>query len=622
MSNFRCTGRGCRDLALPGYTRCQQHFLIGTICKVIGCKRTGNFNSPGQTKGIFCKEHATLFPGMINVQSKKCISCPPEKPKRALYGENGGTMLYCKEHSPPGLRDLNRPQCQFIGCTGNPHFNYPGETKPLYCGSHKLDGMVDTIKRGCLGDNKTCTVQPNYNWPGQIKAEYCHLHRQKDMIYLTRIKCLSCDTTASFNYPTERKKLYCTSCKLPGMIEIRKNTCKFPDCNTSPSHGYVDNTTRIFCAKHAEIGMINHKVKRCISSGCKTVASYCLICETKPTHCANCRTDEMYNPNKEKQKCHFTNCTRGSCFGLLGGRSEYCRLHCTSDMIFLRHRRCEECNREASCGYFGESATHCYDHKKENMILKPKNHCKIRSCMQVAVYGTVKPLHCEDHKEIGEINLVERKCKSCGLDNLLGQDELCKMCNPENFRRIRLAKQNVVEDFLKLHRYTFTSDKTVDRGECGLERPDFLFFAGTHAVIVEVDEEQHRSRPCICEQTRMVNLAQALAMPTFFLRYNPDSYKKPLERRRFDHESTAMRLERLKCWLDYTLQNSPVTFGDFVRVMYLYYDGHHDGEQPQSLVKMDGSNVIDELTQSVAQLNISQSSSSSITKDDILIIDF
>lgn len=619
MSNFRCTGRGCRDLALPGYTRCQQHFLIGTTCKVIGCKKTGNFNSPEQTTGIFCKEHASKFPGMIDVKSKKCIHCPPDKSKRALYGEPGGIMLYCKAHSNPTNIDLQRPRCQITGCIGNPRYNLPGNTKPVLCENHKPEGGIIVVKRGCLGNSKMCTKSPEYNHPDQDKPKYCSDHRTHDMIYIPRTKCISCNKTANFNFPAEKKKLYCSKCKHPGMIQLRKTTCQSAGCNTSPSHGYPGSTTRIFCARHAadKLNMINYKARKCES--CGITASYCLIGETKPTHCANCRTDDMFNPNKGKQKCHFTNCTKGSCFGFLGGRPEYCRLHCTSDMIFLRHRRCEECNREASCGYFGESATHCYDHKKDKMILKPKNRCKIRSCLEVAIYGNIKPLHCENHKEVGEINLKERKCKSCGLDNLLGQDEMCKMCNPENFQRARLAKQNVVEDFLKLHGYTFTADKTVDKGECGLERPDFLFFAGTHAVIVEVDEEQHRSRPCVCEQTRMINIAQALSMPTFFLRYNPDPYRKPLEQRRLTHESVPIRLERLKCWLDYTLQNSPIVFGDFIRVMYLYYDGHHDGEQPQSLVKMDGTNVIDELTQSVGRLNISQPNSSSIEDDELVI---
>lgn len=129
---------------------------------------------------------------------------------------------------------------------------------------------------------------------------------------------------------------------------------------------------------------------------------------------------------------------------------------------------------------------------------------------------------------------------------------------------------------------------------------------------------QHRERPCVCEQTRMVNIAQSLGMPTFYLRYNPDPYRKPLERRRFDHESSAIRLERLKFWLDYTLQNSPATFGDHVRVMYLFYDGYNDGETPHSLVKLEKPVASSSTSMSVQM----PSSSTSYIDEDSIIIEF
>ncbi len=49
---------------------------------------------------------------------------------------------------------------------------------------------------------------------------------------------------------------------------------------------------------------------------------------------------------------------------------------------------------------------------------------------------------------------------------------------------------------------------------------------GSHCIIVECDEDQHRGRPCECEQKRMIEIHQSLeGRPVIFLRYNPDDYK-------------------------------------------------------------------------------------------------
>lgn len=59
----------------------------------------------------------------------------------------------------------------------------------------------------------------------------------------------------------------------------------------------------------------------------------------------------------------------------------------------------------------------------------------------------------------------------------------------------------------------------------GRERPDFVWDCKTHMVILEVDEYQHSSRNCECEQTRMANITSSFGMPCLWIRYNPDEYK-------------------------------------------------------------------------------------------------
>ena len=116
-------------------------------------------------------------------------------------------------------------------------------------------------------------------------------------------------------------------------------------------------------------------------------------------------------------------------------------------------------------------------------------------------------------------------------------------------------------------------DMILDRGECLRYRPDFVFDAGTHFVVLEVDENQHMSYACECEQQRMVNISQAIGMPTAFVRYNPDVYKpKP-----GSTAATAREREDTLCaWLSHMLkpEANPATRGGFCDVLYLFYDGH------------------------------------------------
>lgn len=69
-------------------------------------------------------------------------------------------------------------------------------------------------------------------------------------------------------------------------------------------------------------------------------------------------------------------------------------------------------------------------------------------------------------------------------------------------------------------------------------------------------------------------------MPVFFIRYNPDPYKKPNGKKRCEHESRTKRLNKLKEWLNFAMKNNPYDSDIMVNVIYLYYDGYQDGDGP------------------------------------------
>jgi hypothetical protein len=117
-------------------------------------------------------------------------------------------------------------------------------------------------------------------------------------------------------------------------------------------------------------------------------------------------------------------------------------------------------------------------------------------------------------------------------------------------------------------KYEFTNDQTVKDTGCSLRRPDFTFDLGSGILIIENDENQHKSRACECEQTRMIQIHQDYGgIPVHFIRFNPDRYKgtgeKPLASRlKFLGET----IDRIKKDNDFFIRNTNLT------VSYLYYD--------------------------------------------------
>ena len=87
----------------------------------------------------------------------------------------------------------------------------------------------------------------------------------------------NCGIIPSFNYPNE-KALYCSSCKLDNMIDVKNKRCK---CGKRPSFNYPDKKSPICCKSCKMDNMIDVKHKSCIITGCDKRARnqvYCPRC--------------------------------------------------------------------------------------------------------------------------------------------------------------------------------------------------------------------------------------------------------------------------------------------------------------------------------------------------------
>lgn len=91
-------------------------------------------------------------------------------------------------------------------------------------------------------------------------------------------------------------------------------------------------------------------------------------------------------------------------------------------------------------------------------------------------------------------------------------------------------KEDVVKEHLnKCFEQKYESHDRIPLHSCYKYRPDFVYDFVTHIAILEVDEHQHESYQCECEQKRMINLTQDFGgIPVVWIRFNPDSYKDNL----------------------------------------------------------------------------------------------
>jgi len=241
-------------------------------------------------------------------------------------------------------------------------------------------------------------------------------------------------------------------------------------------------------------------------------------------------------------------------------------------MIDVKNKRCQHdgCSTRTLYGKPGHSVSRCFQHREAGMIRRPNAKCH---CKELAIYGINRvPRHCDAHKTSDDENLVERPCISCSLPYVLDKENKCENCNPAAFATARLAKQNALMDSLDVRGLKGDStDKIVEGGVCGKERPDRIFDFGDKIVILECDEHQHRERACDCEQTRMINIGQSFGgIPVYFIRWNPDDYT-PANSRKLPED--IKKRHKLVGDLIADINENKVTLpSGLVSVLYMYYD--------------------------------------------------
>ena len=318
------------------------------------------------------------------------------------------------------------------------------------------------------------------------------------------------------------------------MIDVKNKKCITPGCPKQPIFNKPGETAGLYCAEHKHPGMINVKNKKCITPGCP-------------------KQPDFNQPGEPS--------------GL------YCAEHKQPGMIDVKNKKCQEdnCETRPSYGYLGQRPIYCAQHAPEDTMVNPKRRCEVSKCKNWAQYGIAQnaPERCEEHKEELDRDLVKHRCNICLEPALTNEEGACVNCDQRG-HNLRLLKQRYVKAFLsrfpnkRVHLFKY--DKTIDHGVCGKERPDFMWDCGTHYVILEVDEDQHKGYACDCEQTRMINITQSLGMPCYWIRYNPDHFTGQKSSLR-DKD----RLDYLARTLIQAFDNVPKSTEEYLRVRAIIF---------------------------------------------------
>ena len=78
-------------------------------------------------------------------------------------------------------------KCSFENCKTKPYFNEEGQTKGLFCSTHKSKNMINVKDKTCIHPN--CKKQPSYNEEGETKGLFCSTHKSENMINVVSKTC-------------------------------------------------------------------------------------------------------------------------------------------------------------------------------------------------------------------------------------------------------------------------------------------------------------------------------------------------------------------------------------------------------------------------------------------------
>ena len=349
------------------------------------------------------------------------------------------------------------------------------------------------------------------------------------MICVTSKKCMheKCSKQPAFNLPTETKGIYCLEHKKENMISVTVKKCTHKGCSKRPSFNLPTETNGIYCFEHKKENMVDVKNKKCIYEECNKQPNFNLPTEKNGIYCMEHKKENMINI--KSKKCQFKSCKNDAVYGLLTKKVQYCYKHKTHNMVnIILEKQCDipECDNE-------------YEFTINDL----------KYCLA----------HCPDKNY--EI-ILKRKCKYCDIEE--NSKFICKEClkvqNKKEWMTVRHIRKNIDTKF------EYNTSKMLQG--CSQKRPDIYFELNKHCVIVEIDENQHKTYGDVCECARINEIVNGIGgKSVIIIRFNPDIIKNNKKEIKINWD---IRLAKLIETIKSELSNDHETFK--VEIIQLYYD--------------------------------------------------
>jgi hypothetical protein len=380
-------------------------------------------------------------------------------------------------------------------------------------------------------DEQNSTTNANTNKRKASELNYC-VHK-------------NCDYGRYFGIPGE-EPLRCSFHKIEGDIDLVNKSKKRCHCGVLASFGLAGSQP-IHCSAHKEKGETNVYESRycqtCIEIGAEKItrASFGLPGTKKVLRCS--KHKEPGDIDVANKKCEVCKKTKPSFAqeGEFAKRCVKCKIEGDVDVVNVNNR-CEKCKKVQAC--YGDPndnimrfCTNCKLPGHE--LLHYHLLCKEENCKYQASFGlpgTTRGIHCSTHKLPNEVR-VRDMCKECKITRWsnIAYEGLCLNCfihffpdrpNPRQHQTKEKAVRAYLQQYLD---YTMKFDQRIEGG-CSFRRPDIFIDAGTHVVIIEIDELQHSATDVYtseCEERRVNELFTDVNFrPVVFLRFNPDNYNE------------------------------------------------------------------------------------------------
>ena len=238
--------------------------------------------------------------------------------------------------------------------------------------------------------------------------------------------------------------------------------------------------------------------------------------------------------------CNTDGCCIRACYNYEGKKNGlYCFEHKLEDMINVVDRKCLAggCKTKPGFNYEGFSTPlFCSVHKLENMVNVRDRRCAYDGCITYPIYNYENEKagkYCALHRLLDMIDIKNKKCQTeyCYTLGNSRYEGYCQRCYVFKFpfktiSKYIKTKERAISESVQEHfpEVDIVLDKVI-QGGCSRRRPDILIELYTHAIVVEINEFQHKHGDYSCENKRMMEIFEDLGnRPLVYIMINPDHY--------------------------------------------------------------------------------------------------